>query len=114
MSNAALQCAACELLNEHVVFRGPEICSIAELLPDLLHMVAERRAEPTHRLRPAVRRLIAERAFACPCDSLTCADEDQTIDAQADLLVRVLEQIRRRAVATGQWSEMPAAPVMCG
>lgn len=114
MFNTTLQWAAAQLLHKQARFRGPDLSHSIELLPELIEMVAEQRAQPADHLRPAIRQLIAERAFACPADSLASPQDDHAIDAQTDLLVGVLETVRRRAVATGQWSENPAAPIMYG
>lgn len=93
---------------------GGSLCPVSWVLPDLLGIIAEHHAEPVERLRPAIRQVIVEQAFACPSDAVIDPDQDETIDAQVDLLIVVLEQARRQATAREPRPRMSAAPQMCG
>lgn len=114
MSTDTLARVATKLLNQEArCFGSPGVpCDL--LLRDLLKVIAERPEESAEQLRPTIRRVIGERAFASPCDSAIACDQGKAIDAQADMLVRILERVRHQAVEQGAWSTMPAAPVMCG
>lgn len=84
-------------------------------IPELLELLADQHDQPAMQLRATIRRLIVERHFACESgDSIFEHDQDETIEAQVDLVVRVLERVRQRALHCGEWSEAPVTPQMFG
>lgn len=92
-----------------------QVCPVSWLLPELLQMIAERHDEPVSYLRPSIRQLIRERVVMYACAAgMSLAAADELLEQQVDLLVRVLEQVRRQALACGEWSEMVAGPEMFG
>jgi len=97
------------------IYAAPQHCPIACVLPELLELLSEQHDQPAERLRPMIRRLILERGF--PDAGGDCVPDDdffEQVEAYVDMIVRVLEHVRRRALRRGQWSDAPVTPLMCG
>ncbi len=92
-----------------------QVCPGPWLLRDLLQLVAETHDQPVSSIAPLIRRLILEKNFIDE-NGDPCSDHlrRRSIDMHVDLLVRVLEEVRRTAMAEGEWSHVPAAPQMFG
>ncbi len=88
---------------------------IAWVLPELLELLSEQHDQPAERLRSMIRRLILERGFPdAGGDWLPDDSNYDQVEAYVDMIVRVLEHVRRRALRRGQWSDAPVTPLMCG
>ena len=85
------------------------------LLHDLLSLLSEAHDRPVHCLAPMIRQIIVERVFNDDSgDTVVDRDLLSRIDQQVDIFVRVLEQVRRYAIESGQWSDTPSTPYMFG
>jgi hypothetical protein len=90
-------------------------CPVWWLVPELLRLVEELADEPVQSLRPIIRQRLAEQEFVDDCgDSVVERADEQYLDQYADRLVHVLEKVRQRALARGEWSQMPMTPQMFG
>ncbi len=91
------------------------LCPPVWLLPGLIAMVEESHNEPVDQLAPTIQRMVLEQNFVdAHGDGIIRDDEDARVSRLVVVLVRVLEQVRRVAIDTGRWSDMPATPLMCG
>lgn len=89
--------------------------AVTWVLDRLVRMVIELHGQPVRDLKPLIRRLIAEQSFVEEGGVPVANDHRQVqIDRQVDVVVRVLEQVRRRALARGMCSDMPLTPQMFG
>jgi len=93
----------------------PGIGSTKWLLHDLLSLLSETHDRPVHCMAPMIRQIIVERVFNDDSGD-TVVDHDllSQIDQQVDIFVRILEQVRRYAIESGQWSDAPAISYMFG
>lgn len=88
-----------------------EVCPVAWVMNELLKLIEERHAEPVEELRPAIRRLIMEKAFAFGAQ-VAVADPTRAVDQEVELIIRTLERVREHAFASGRWSQMHCMPEM--
>ncbi len=123
MSAAALETLALELFDQEYEREARrsgtqgrmrraygEMCPITWVMHELVQLVDENHTEPVEVLRPCIRRLIAERAFAFgPLDIDGRTDPQAALDAEVDLVIRTLERVRAHAFASGQWSAMDSS-----
>mgnify|MGYP000953285519 CR=1 FL=1 len=86
-------------------------CPVIWVLDDLLDLLAENHDRPVEELRPAITRLILERAYM---DNVMALGSAPPLEKQVELTVVVLERVRQMAMERGQWSDQQAAPQMCG
>ena len=126
-SDPALVEAARDLLRQEwgrgtdarAVAAAPSDCPAVWLMPQLVHMVAEACDQPVSQLAPTIRRLIVEQTFHglggdhAAGGGLADAGT-RAIERQVRVTVRVLEVVRRKALARGQWSGTPVTPQMFG
>lgn len=92
-----------------------EVCPVAWVMPELLNLIAERHGEPVEHLRPCIRKLIAEKAFAFgPGMGSTNEfhDPQEAVDHEVDLIVRALERVRTHALECGKWSSLECSGEM--
>ncbi|MEE9211756.1 MAG: hypothetical protein V3U29_03785 [Phycisphaeraceae bacterium] len=88
---------------------------VSWLLPDLLALVAESHGQPVQRIAPLIRQLIIEKTFVDECgDCVMDAEHLRQVEQQVKTIVRVLEKVRRKALARGEWSNAPVTPQMFG
>lgn len=93
----------------------PETHCLSWMLPELLDLVAQHPSRPVDAITPEIRRRVAELYFLDDCgDCVLTSRDTAVIDGQVDLLVWVLEQVRKIAVAQGLWSGSCPAPQMFG
>ena len=91
------------------------LCPPVWLLPDLLAMVEESHDRPVRELTPTIRRMILEHNFVDAIgDGLIESDEQARVERLVQVLVKVLEKVRKTALDEGQWSEAPVTPLMFG
>ena len=84
------------------------------LVHDLVELVRDSHVEPVSTHAPVIRRLVLEHHFL-DCDN--CVEVVVTpaqINKQVDVLVGVLERLRKLAVESGTWSDVPVTPQMFG
>lgn len=87
-----------------------EVCPVVWVMHELVQLVEENHTVPVEQLRPCIRRLIAEKAFAFGTRDDT--DPEKALDQEVDLIVRALERVREHAFASGHWSSMECTPEM--
>ena len=77
-------------------------CPPVWLLPDLLAMIEERHNQPASQLTGTIRQMILEQNFVdANGDGLINEDEENRVDRLVEVLVRVLEKVRKRALQQG-------------
>lgn len=91
-----------------------EYCPVSWLLPELLSLVAESPQRPVSDQEPLIRRYLTERTFHDAGGDHAADDDTAAVDHQIQVLVRVLEQVRKMALAKGRWSDAPVTPQMFG
>ena len=91
------------------------VCPPLWLIPDLLALIEESHDQPVEKFTATIRRLILEQNFVdANGDGLIEVDEEARVDQLVQVLIRVLEKVRKIALAEGRWSDMPVTPLMCG
>ena len=95
--------------------RAEEQCETCDLLADMLDLLAETCDHPVQARREAIRRMVRQHRFVTESsDPSGAARDDVGIQQELDILLRVLEKVRQRAVAQGMWCTAPVTPLMCG
>ena len=94
-------------------------CPAFWLLPQFVAMIAESCDRSALQLEPTIKRMIVEHTFHDLCADHTTEIDPQelgtkAIDRQVRTVVRVLERVRRTALAQGEWSGTPVTPQMFG
>ena len=94
-------------------------CPTLWLLPQLVDMISESCDRPVAQLAPTIKRLIVEHTFHglsgdYPVNIAFAEAGTRSIERQVRTMVRVLELVRRSALAKGQWSDTPVTPQMFG
>jgi len=92
---------------------------VLSLLPQFLDMMCESRDQPARQLAPSIERLMIEHTFhdLCGDHASGVAPADlgtKVIEHHVRVVVRVLERVRRKALAQGRWSTVPVTPIMFG
>lgn len=92
---------------------------VLSLLPQFLDMICESCDQPARQLTPTIERLMIEHTFhdLCGDHASGVAPADlgtKAIEHQVRVVVRVLERVRRKALAQGRWSSVPVTPIMFG
>jgi hypothetical protein len=83
-----------------------QVCPVKWLLPELQQLMAEHHDEPAEQIRPQIRQLLAERAFA-EHETRFGQPHEALLDQSTELYVRVLERLRRQALHDGQLAAYP-------
>ncbi|MCC5828515.1 MAG: hypothetical protein JJU36_03620 [Phycisphaeraceae bacterium] len=95
--------------------RAEGYCPVTWMLGDLVSLIASRPEEPVSTFESHIRMRISEQNFCGECgDIADDAHIAQSIDAQVDAVIEVLESIRSRAVASGTLCGREAAIPQCG
>jgi hypothetical protein len=88
---------------------------LVQMLPELLDLVCSDHEQPASHFAPTIRRMIEERWFIDENgDSVVDLNLERMLDHKVGVLVTVLEELQQRAVRQGEWSNLPAAQIMCG
>lgn len=85
------------------------------VLHDLVEMVAAAHDRPVRELEPMIRRVITEQSFVDECgDTVMDCQDMEMVECQVQVVLKVLESVRQKAMASGQWSDVPLTPQMFG
>lgn len=84
------------------------------VVDELVVLLVAYHDQSTDTLRSKVRRLVLEHMFTADGGDSVMAHDAPSMDSQVDMIVHVLENARQRAFNQGDWSNQPAAPLMCG
>lgn len=126
IANASLETAARELLSrewqresldQQPARSDPEItadCPILWMLPEFLELVAEAHDQPAQNLAPLIQRLILERNFVDENGDSVIDESIRDVEHHVQVIVKVLEEIRKIALEDGSWSNAPVTPLMFG
>jgi hypothetical protein len=88
---------------------------LVQMLPELIELVCSDHEQPVSHFAPTIRRMIEERWFIDENgDSVVDLNLERMLDHKVGVLVTVLEEFQQRAMHKGEWSSLPAAPIMCG
>jgi hypothetical protein len=91
------------------------VCPLRLIMPSLLRLLQQYHHRPMDELRPTIRRLVEERDFVDECgDPCIDCEHERLMQAYVDLLVHVLERVRRHNLTHGEWSNAPVTPQMFG
>lgn len=91
------------------------ICPLHTILPPLVQLLRENPDRPMSECRESIRRMIEERDFIDECGD-PCIDpaHEQLVRDYVDMLVRVLERVRRHHLAHHVGARTPMTPLMFG
>jgi hypothetical protein len=85
------------------------------LLRELIDLLETQHERPVRHLVPTIRLLILEHDFIDDGgDQSAERSLQQRVDELVELYVGLLEQVRQRAITSGEWSDLPATPQMFG
>ena len=111
--NAAASDAACDH-PEREIDGMCEEC-LVQMLPELIELVCSDHEQPVSHFSPTIRRMVEERWFIDENgDSVVDLEMERRLDHKVVALILVLEDVQQRAVSKGEWSHLPAAPIMFG
>ncbi len=92
-----------------------EACPALWILPDLLSVIGESPGHAAAESAPAIRGMITDLYFVDECgDTILGRTDRDEIEAQVSAVIRVLEQVRKIALAQGHWSNQLVGPEMFG
>ena len=93
-----------------------ESCSeLRWLMPRLLDLVENDHHCDIELLRPSIRILVLEQGMYGGAEGILPAESRERIEETlVDTIIEVLGRVRKLAIASGQWSESPCTPPMCG
>lgn len=88
---------------------------LVQMLPELLELVCSDHEQPIAHFSATIRRMVEERWFIDENgDSVVDLEMERRLDHKVDALIRVLEEVQKRAEHNGEWSALPVAPIMFG
>jgi len=92
-----------------------ENCPALWILPELLVLLVERPNQPARELAPQIHHMLQEQEFVDENgDSCVLAEHEGFLRQRVDLIVGVLEDVRRIARSRGEWQDELAPPQMFG
>ena len=95
--------------------RAIEPTMVDWLLPELVRMIEQDDHQPVSFHEPVIRRQLLEQSFISEAgDNFFGPDIQDSVDEIVEMLVDLLEEIRRQAISQQQWSQVPLAPQMFG
>lgn len=102
---------------DHSIDSSDGVCEecLVQMLPELIELVCSDHEQPVSHFAPTIRRMIEERWFIDENgDSVVDLNLERLLDHKVGVLVTVLEELQQRAERQGDWSNLPAAQIMCG
>ena len=114
-----LRRAADELISENnsptlqAKLRPIDPTMLSWVLPELVQLVNEAHEQPVRNSASTIRLCLLEQSFVDVGGWADGEIQDRQ-DELVELLVDVLEEMRRQSIRKGRWSEMPVTPLMHG
>lgn len=89
-------------------------CPSPTMIETLVDLLAEDPSRSVAELEPIIHRMLFESQFVDEGGDSVILDAFDSLDVQAQLLVRVLEEVRQLGLREGLWSTEPVTPMMFG
>ncbi len=116
MSSELIVETTCQLLEREWRKQGlsPADLPAQRFIRDLVEMVAANPSRSVVELEPVIQRMLLESQFVDDTGDSMVLSASSSIEIQARVLAKVLEDVRRQSLRSGIWSTEPVTPMMFG